>query len=148
MATIRGCSFPDDLHYHVEDDVWARLESDGTLTVGMTSYGCSLAGQVVAFTPKKVGREVEAGRSVATVESGKWVGPVKSPVSGEIVAVNELLLELPGVINSAPYAGGWLVRLKPTDWEGEKGRLLIGPAVAEAYEARMAAEGFGGCESA
>ena len=51
MANVRGCDLPDDLYYHVDSNVWARLESDGSITVGMTSYACSLAGQLVAATP-------------------------------------------------------------------------------------------------
>ena len=84
MASVRGCNLPDDLYYHVEDNVWARLEADGTITIGMTSYACTLAGQLVAATTKKIGKQVEQGKTVCTVESGKWVGPVKAPVGGRI----------------------------------------------------------------
>lgn len=145
MATVRGCSFPDGLFYNVEDNVWARHEADGSVTVGMTSYGCSLSGEIVAFTPRKVGREVEQGKSVATVESGKWVGPVKAPVGGEITAVNEALHANPGLINADPYGEGWLVRLRPSAWELESDSLVTGPEMAAAFEAKMEAEGFAGC---
>ena len=56
MANVRGCNLPDDLFYHADSNVWARLEVDGAITVGMTSYACSLAGQLVAATPKKNGQ--------------------------------------------------------------------------------------------
>jgi len=145
MAKVRGCDFPDALFYNIEDNVWARREPDGTVTIGMTSYGCSLAGQIVAFTPKKTGREVSQGRSVSTVESGKWVGPVKAPISGVIVAVNEALLAEPEAINADPYGEGWLAVLQPSDWLGECNTLLAGEAVLSAVEVRMEAEGFDGC---
>jgi len=145
MANVRGCELPDDLYYEVEDNVWARREEDGTLVVGMTAYACSLSGQIVAFTSKKVGKVVERKRSLSTVESGKWVGPVKAPVGGEIVAVNEALLDDPGVINADPYGAGWLLRIKPTDWEGECGFLVSGEAISAAFEAKMNEDGFGGC---
>lgn len=145
MATVRGCNLPDDLYYNVENNVWARKEGDGTVTVGMTSYACSLAGEIVSYTPKKVGKSIEANKSLCTVESGKWVGPVKAPVSGEVVAINESVQANPKSINADPYGSGWLVRLKPANWDGEAGALVTGGAAAEKFEAKMSADGFGGC---
>ncbi|MEW5888568.1 MAG: glycine cleavage system protein GcvH [Pseudomonadota bacterium] len=145
MATVRNCNLPDDLYYSVENNVWARLEADGTLTVGMTAYACNLAGEVVAFTPKKVGKEIEQNKSVATVESGKWVGPVKAPVTGEIIATNDAVAAKPGTINADPYGAGWLVKMKPSDWAGQSGSLVTGAAIAAAFEAKMNADGFAGC---
>ncbi len=145
MSTVRGCAFPDDLYYDVESNVWCRREADGTVTVGMTAYGVALAGPIVAFTPKAVGKHVEQERSVATVESGKWVGPVRAPVSGEIIAVNEALDGYPGLINDDPYGEGWMVRMQPSDWEDEVHTLLSGEAALTAFEAKMEAEGFSGC---
>jgi glycine cleavage system H protein len=125
--------------------VWARREADGTVTVGMTAYACALAGEIVAYTPKKVGRSVDLNKSLATVESGKWVGPVKAPVSGEVVAVNDALSGNAKGINADPYGNGWLVRVKPTAWDAESGALVTGGAVATAFEAKMTADGFAGC---
>lgn len=145
MATVRGCNLPDDLYYNVENNVWARREGDGTLTVGMTAYACSLAGEIVSYTPKKVGKEIEQNKSVSTVESGKWVGPVKAPVTGEILATNEAVSAKPGTINADPYGAGWLVKMKPSNWDGDSSSLVTGGNVASAFESKMAADGFGGC---
>lgn len=145
MATVRGCNLPDDLFYNVENNVWARREADGTVTVGMTAYACSLAGEIVSYTPKKVGKEIEQNKSVSTVESGKWVGPVKAPVTGEILAINDTVAGKPGTINADPYGSGWLVKMKPTNWDGESGALVTGGGVAGAFETKMNADGFGGC---
>ncbi|MEJ5210809.1 MAG: glycine cleavage system protein GcvH [Burkholderiales bacterium] len=145
MSTVRGCPFPDDLYYDVESNVWCRREPDGSVTVGMTAYATALAGPIVAFTPKAVGRRVEQERSVATVESGKWVGPVKAPVSGEIIAVNEALDAQPGLVNEDPYGAGWMVRMQPSEWDEEVGTLLTGEAALNAFEVKMEAEGFAGC---
>ncbi|MBU1689436.1 MAG: glycine cleavage system protein H [Gammaproteobacteria bacterium] len=145
MALVRGCNFPDDLYYNVDDNVWARHESDGTIVVGMTTYSCALSGEIVAWTAKKVGRVVDQNKSTGTVESGKWVGPVKAPVSGEIAAINEAAVAVPSTINADPYGAGWLVRMKPYDWAGESSSLLTGLAAAEAFEAKMQTEGFPGC---
>lgn len=145
MATVRGCNFPDELYYNVENNVWARREADGTVTVGMTAYGCALAGEIVSCLPKKPGKEIELNKSLATVESGKWVGPVKAPVSGEIVAVNDELDASPGLMNAEPYDNGWVVRLRPADWETDAAGLVTGEALIAAFDAKMDAEGFAGC---
>lgn len=144
MPTVRGCNLPDDLLYDVENHTWFSEVGDGTVRIGMTTIATAMAGQLVAFTPKKVGREVRAGRSCATVESGKWVGPAKSAAGGEVVAVNEELLANPSMANADPYAA-WMVQLKPEDWDSVKATLTPGSAVAGPYEAKMDSEGFQGC---
>ncbi|HTT37537.1 MAG TPA: glycine cleavage system protein GcvH [Burkholderiales bacterium] len=145
MASVKNCHLPEDLLYNVENNVWARREPDGTVTVGITAYACALAGEVVAYTPKKVGRAIELNKSLVTIESGKWVGPVKAPVSGEVVAVNDALTASPKGINADPYGGGWLVKLKPANWDAEAVSLVTGAAVAAAFQAKMEADGFAGC---
>ena len=145
MPTVRGCNLPDDLLYDVENHTWFTEVGDGTVRIGMTTIATAMAGQLVAFTPKKVGRDVRAGRSCATVESGKWVGPAKSAAGGEVVAVNEALLANPSLANQDPYAA-WMVQLKPEDWDSVKGTLVPGTEVAGPYEAKMDSEGFAGCE--
>jgi glycine cleavage system H protein len=144
MPTVRGCNLPDDLLYDVDNHTWFTEVGDGTVRLGMTAIATAMAGQLVAFTPKKVGRSVQAGRSCATVESGKWVGPAKSAAGGEVVGVNEALLSNPSLANADPYSA-WLVQLKPDDWDTVKAGLTPGSAVAGPYEAKMASEGFEGC---
>ncbi|MDH5558670.1 MAG: glycine cleavage system protein H [Alphaproteobacteria bacterium] len=145
MANVRGCNLPEDRLYDVDNHIWFTEVGDGTVKIGMTSVATAMAGQLVAFTPKKVGRDVKAGKSCATVESGKWVGPAKSAAAGEVVAVNEDLVGNPAVANDDPYDKGWLVILKPEDWDSVKGGLTPGPDVAAPYEAKMEADGFAGC---
>ena len=147
MANVRGCNLPDDLLYDVENHIWYREESDGNVKLGMTAVATAMAGQLVAFTPKKVGRSVDAGKSCATVESGKWVGPAKSAAAGAVVAVNEAMVAKPALANEDPYAA-WLVVLKPADWAAVKPTLTPGAQVAPKYEAKMAADGFAGCAPA
>ncbi len=145
MATVRGCNMPDELLYDVENHIWFKEQGDGNVKLGMTTVATAMAGQLVAFTPKKVGRPVQAGKSCATVESGKWVGPAKSAAGGEIVEINEALVNKPSLANEDPYGAGWLIILKPEDWASAKGTLTPGTAVAGPYEAKMAADGFAGC---
>ena len=144
MPTVRGCNLPDELLYDVDNHTWFTEVGDGTVKIGMTTIATAMAGQLVAFTPKKVGRKVRAGRSCATVESGKWVGPAKSAAGGEVIAVNEDLLSNPSAANADPYAS-WMVQLRPDDWDSVKGSLVAGSDVAGPYEAKMDSEGFEGC---
>ncbi|MCG8544261.1 MAG: glycine cleavage system protein H, partial [Alphaproteobacteria bacterium] len=80
-----------------------------------------------------------------TIESGKWVGPAKSAAAGEVVEINEDVVATPTLANDDPYEKGWLVILRPDDWDSVKGGLVPGAAVAAPYEAKMAEEGFDGC---
>ncbi len=142
MAEVAGCVIPEELYYWVEKHVWARVEDDGTITVGITDVAQHLAKTIIAVTPKAVGRTVERGKSAGTVESGKWVGPVISPVSGEVMAVNERLRAEPSLINRDPYGEGWILRIKPTRWEGERDMLVTGPEAVAAYERLLSAQGI------
>lgn len=145
MAKVRGCNLPDELLYDVENHTWYQEVGDGNVKIGMTAVATAMAGQLVAFTPKKAGRSVEAGKSCATVESGKWVGPAKSAFGGAVVAVNDELVAKPSLANEDPYGAGWLVVLKPADWAAAKAALTPGAEVSPKYEAKMAADGFAGC---
>jgi glycine cleavage system H protein len=145
MAIVKNCNLPEDLLYNVENNVWAKKDADGTVLIGMTAYACALAGEVVAYTPKKVGKSVELNKSAATIESGKWVGPVKAPVAGEVVAINDAVSGSPKAINADPYGQGWLVRIKPANWDAESASLVTGAGVAPAFEQKMSADGFAGC---
>ena len=145
MPVVRGCNLPDDLLYDVENHIWFQEQGDGNVKLGMTAVATAMAGKLVAYTPKRVGRTVRAGKSCATLESGKWVGPAKSLASGEVMAVNDDLVSNPSIANDDPYSAGWLVILKPDDWDSVKGSLVIGSDVTAPYEAKMDSEGFGGC---
>ncbi len=142
MAKIRGCEIPEDRYYWVEKHAWARLEEDGTVTIGITDVAQNLAKGIVNATPKDAGRTVQKGKSAGTLESGKWVGPVTSPVTGEIVTVNDMVKGKPSLINSDPYGEGWFVRVKPTDWAGESASLLTGDAAVAAYQKFMEEQGI------
>lgn len=141
MADVRGCNIPDDRYYWVEKHVWVRW--DGELaTVGITDVAQNLAQKVVAVTPKKAGKTIKAGKSVATVESGKWVGPVLTPVAGEVAEVNAALASDPELVNRDPYESGWIVKMKPDDWDGDMADKPSGADAVGAYEAFLTAEGI------
>ncbi len=106
-------SYPDHLKYHEEHD-WARVEGEEA-TFGVTWYAQDALGEVVFFDPPEVGAHVAKDQSYAEVESVKAVSDVFAPLSGEVVAVNEVLAESPEKINEDPYGEGWLVRVKLSD---------------------------------
>ncbi len=144
MPTVRNCNIPDDLYYLVERHVWARQVGD-LVEIGLTDVAQNMAKGIISVTPKKVGKTLRAEQSVATVESGKWVGPVPTPVAGEIVEINTALTGQPGLINTDPYGAGWVARIRPADWAADSGGLATGEAGVAAYEAFLAAEGIS-CE--
>ncbi|MEJ2626863.1 MAG: glycine cleavage system protein H [Pseudolabrys sp.] len=146
MPSVRGCNLPDELLYDVENNIWYRENPDGTVTLGMTAVAAAMAGQLVAFTAKKAGRKVQSGKSCATVESGKWVGPAKIGFDAEVVEVNDTLTGNPKLANAEPYGEGWMVKVKPADWAAAKATLTPGADVAGPYEAKMTADNFAGCE--
>src|SRR3970040_2759617 len=129
MTRNNNCDLADQLYYLMDRHVWLRPPSEaegGAVVVGISDVARHLAGTIGAVAPKKAGRAVPKGQSVATIESSKWVGPVPAPVSGEIVEVNEAVRKNPGILNRDPYGLGWLVRLRASSWEADRAELATG----------------------
>jgi glycine cleavage system H protein len=147
MAKVRGCEIPEDLYYFLEKHCWAKLADDGKVRVGMTVIATKMAGNLTAVTPrsKNIGKELARGKSIGTMESSKYVGPVPTPVNGVLVTVNEAVKDNPSLLVSDPYGSGWVAELDVPDWETQKGELLTGQAALDAYQAFMESEGFS-CE--
>ena len=141
MTTVNNCNIPSELYYLVEKHVWGRLEDD-LVTVGLTDVAQNLAKGMLSVLPKTVGRKVAKGKSVATVESAKWVGPVPALVSGEIVEINQAVLADPKIINADPYGEGWIAKMRPSDWDTESADLHTGDEGVEAYRAFLDSEGI------
>jgi len=124
MVKINGNEFPEDLYYH-RDHMWVKVE-DGKVRVGYNDWAQEAAGKLVNLNTRRVGRSVKAGKTLGTVESGKWVGPLKAPVSGKIVEINEEVLKKPFLINEDPYGRGWIAVIEPTALEAELKDLIKG----------------------
>jgi glycine cleavage system H protein len=142
MAEIRGCDIPEGLHYLLEKHVWARPMEDGIVRVGITSVAAKLSGgklAAVTVSARKVGREVPQGKSVATLESSKYVGPVPNPVTGTLVRGNEALASDPNLAVADPYGEGWVAELEVPEWDPSG--LVTGEEGVEAYRALLEAEG-------
>lgn len=133
VPTWHGCAVPEDLLYDVERHVWVRLDGDEAV-IGMTDISQTMCGRFVEVTWKKVGRKVRRDRGLAVVESAKWVGPVRAPLSGVIVANNtEVFGADIAAANRDPYGRGWLVRLQPTELEAERAHLVDGATALGLY---------------
>lgn len=145
---VAGCRFPRRLLYDVANHIWYEPLDGGLVRVGMTVVAVALASnRIFAFTPKRVGRELEAGRSCATVESSKWVGPARIAFDGTVEAVNEALMRAPRLLVEDPYRAGWMLVARPTA-PGALAALVPGDAVAPVYQRWMEDHDFPGCEEA
>jgi glycine cleavage system H protein len=143
MTVIRGCNLPEDLYYLIEKHVWAKPIEGGLLRVGMTAVAGKLSGgklAAVTIKTKAIGQELAQGKSVATVESSKFVGPVPAPVSGVLVRGNDKLASDPNLAVSDPYGEGWIAEIKPSNWEGEKTSLATGAEGLAAYQKKLEAD--------
>jgi len=129
MSTI-----PAELKYSKSHE-WVRRESDGSVTVGITDHAQDLLGDMVFVELPEPGRELQAGQECAVVESVKAASDVYSPVSGEVVAVNEAISDSPELVNKEPYGEGWMMRIKPVA-AADVDALLD----AEAYQALIDSE--------
>ena len=94
---------------------WARVEEDGTVTIGITDHAQEALGDVVYVETPEVGSQVSAGEEAGVVESVKAASDIYSLISGEVIAVNEALQDAPETVNSSPYDDGWFFRVKPDD---------------------------------
>ena len=121
-------SIPSDLKY-LESHEWARVESDGTITIGISDHAQGALGDLVFVEVPEVGKALKKGNAAAVVESVKAASDVYSPISGEVIAANESLGSAPELVNSDPYGQGWLFKIKPTN-KDELTQLLD----AKAYE--------------
>ena len=132
-----ACDIPEDLYYDIERDVWIRFDGD-IAVLGMTDVAQTRCGKFAANSFRDVGKKVSLGKTLATIESAKWVGPFPAPFSCEIVETNEIgFTQNILLANKEPYTLGWLVKVKPTNLENERAHLVTGDEAAEKYKERI-----------
>lgn len=119
-------NIPDELHYTAEHEWIAELE-DGRLRIGITEFAQDALGDVVYVDLPEPGRMVEAGSTVAEVESTKSVSEIYAPISGTIVEINEALADSPDLVNIDPYGAGWFFLLEPAP-DAERSGFIDGAA--------------------
>ena len=107
-------NIPGDLKF-LSSHEWARVESDGTITIGISDHAQDLLGDIVFVELPEVGQVFDAEADAAIVESVKAASDLYSPLSGEVIEINSLLEDQPEIINSSPYEDGWFFKLTPSD---------------------------------
>lgn len=119
---FHGC-VPDDRLYCPRYDMWVKPQGDEVL-IGATAFGIFLAGEVIAFTAKPKGAEVDIGRGMATIECRKTVLAVHAPLSFVLLEGNEAVEEMPAILNVDPHGAGWMARGRPRAWDAERMQLV------------------------
>jgi glycine cleavage system H protein len=127
---IEYCEFPEDVLYDLENNVWIRLQGEKRVQLGITSVHAALAGKLKQVKFKPVGTFLERGQAVATIESAKYFGAVRTPLSCRLVENNRMLDNNPKLANDYPYDAGWFAAIEPTQLSSQKD-LLVHPRFAE-----------------
>lgn len=135
MAILNGCEIPDELYYYLEGSqmTWVRIEGQNA-TLGLADPAQTRAGKILHVRIKAAGTSREKGKPVATIESGKWAGPVHFPLAGTVTRVNEQLELRPGLINDDPYGEGWIAQISVTNQQEMAGLLKGEQALARFNE--------------
>jgi glycine cleavage system H protein len=141
LARIEHHEFPEQLYYDIENQIWYAPLPDGTLRAGFTSWAAALMGEVLVFTPKRLGHPFEKNRWFAMVEGGKWVGAARAGFDGTVVAHNDDLVRKPELLTGDAFGQGWMLIVRPAvdDWRES---LVTGAAIAPALEAWLASGAY------
>lgn len=139
MVQVEDFYLPDDLYYDPKDHLWAKVESPERVRVGLDSFGQQAAGSVAYLKLVPVGRPARKGRAFGSLEAGKYIGPLKAPVNGKVVEVNQSVLDTPSLVNTDSYGEGWFVVIEPSDLEADVADLVQGAeAIKEWLEREIA----------
>lgn len=122
MVSAEDFKAPEGLYYS-KSNMYAKLEGD-TVRVGLTDYGQYLAKRIVYVELPFEGDEVGQAEPLGTIESGKWAGPLNSPISGEVIGTNQKLDETPALLNEDPYGEGWVAHIRPSNLDEELKDLM------------------------
>jgi glycine cleavage system H lipoate-binding protein/TusA-related sulfurtransferase len=113
LMKIDNCIFPEGLLYDIENFVWVDVKATKVVTIGITTLLSSISGRLSTIKLKEVGTEIEKGKGLATIESNKYFGVVRAPLTGRIIEVNEFIRRKPKLVNDFPYSYGWFVKMEP-----------------------------------
>ncbi len=131
MVQVDGYNLPDELYY-TTGHTWARVEKDGTVTVGLDDFGQKGAKNVTFIDVVSEGDKVESLKGFGTLESAKWIGKLISPVSGTCISSNQKIYQNPKLIYTDPYGEAWFAKIKPTNLQDDLAKLIHGSeAVAD-----------------
>jgi glycine cleavage system H protein len=133
VVQVQNHEFPDHLLYDVENQIWYEPLADGVLRVGFTAWAAALMGEILIFTPKRIGHSFERERWFAMVEGGKWAGAARAAFNGIVVAQNDRLIDKPELLLEDAFGEGWMLIVRPTH-DGWRDGLIAGADVGPAIE--------------
>ena len=137
---VQSFDFPEHLLYDIDNQIWYEARGD-IVRAGFTPLAISLAGDVLVFTPKRIGKDFETDKSFATIECGKWIGAARAAFPGIVVAHNEALIRRPELLNEDAFGSAWMIEATPSE-TGWQSRLVTGPDVGPAFDRWLAAEAY------
>ncbi len=135
---IQECDFPDDVWYDADGLVWLRREPSRDVVLGITSIQAVLAGRLTKVEARPIGAIYARGKSLGTLESGRYFGAVRTPVRAQLLAVNEAVLSTPKILSERPYTDGWFARLRPTAWEEDRAALVAAESARDLLSSQIA----------
>ena len=133
---VSNCEFPDDVYIDVGNDVWLRRIEDSRAKIGITTVLSFLAGKINSVKLREDEISIVRGQTVATIESGKYFGPVRSPVSGKLLRFNNELTTRPWLLNKSPYDEGWMLELESFE-KNELSRLGRSSEIKDKLQSRI-----------
>jgi glycine cleavage system H protein len=136
MAQVEEFYLPDELFYDRKEHIWAKVEG-GLVRLGLDKFGQKAAGTVAYVKLLPPGRRVNKGRAFGSIEAGKYVGPLKAPLSGVIRETNSEVLSNPRLVNTDPYGAGWFVVMEPLNLGEELADLVHGEEVQAWLESQV-----------
>ena len=136
---IEGCEFPDDVLYEPDGLVWVRREPSGDVLLGITSIHAAMAGRLTRVEARPIGTEYARGKSIGTLESGRYFGPIRTPIYGALVTINDAVLAALKLLSEKPYQEGWFARIRPIDWDADRLGLKTAAEAKDRLAAQMAA---------
>lgn len=134
---IEGYRLAPDRAYQPDTHVWVERRASGTVRVGLDPLGLETMGTLAQLELARAGTTVERGDALGTLEAEKFVGPLESPLSGAVVAVNDAVINDPRLVHDDPFAA-WLLELDPTDFAAEASALVTGDDIAPWFTAKLA----------
>lgn len=137
MVDASTFNLPQDLYYHPEDHIWAKIEGD-LVRVGLDDVAQTSASSIAHIRLKPPGRKMPKERPFGTMEAGKYVGPLRLPIAGTVVEVNDTVMDNPKLANSDPYGAGWLVLVEPEDLGRDLVTLMHGDGIGPWLEQSIA----------
>ena len=133
MAEYKGIKLPDDLYYDPKEHMWAKVDGN-KVTVGVSDFGIKATGGNTQYVKlKAAGAKAVRGKPFGSIEAGKYIGPLKAPVSGVIVEANQEVIGNPGLVNSEPYGAGYFVVIEASDLDKEIGELVTGAGFLQGW---------------